>query len=688
MIKLKVSYLILILFSITFTVKAQDLLSPEILWELDRISDPQVSPDQKRVLLRVTDYNLQKNTGKGKIIIIDLNSGESSTLLDTSVNAYNVRWRPDGAKIGFLKTEDGISQLFEVNPDGSGMNKISNFNQSISNFSYAPGQRHISFTSDVKLDSSLHDRYPDLPFANARIIDDLMYRHWDEWHNYKYSHLFVQDYSDGALTGSPVDIMKGEKNDTPLKPFGGAEDIVWSPDGKHLLYVSKKYTGKDYAISTDSDLYLYTLSDQSTKNLTEGMDGYDTGPVFSNDGSKIAWLNMERPGFESDRNVIWLMELSSNNKKPITGNFDMSASTINWTSDSRQIYFIAGTNATYQVFNIDLGGRRFRSIQPDNQDIRQITNGEHNYYSLAIAGNSLIGTKASISMPHELYSIDPESGQEQQITQVNKSILANLKVGRVEKRMITTSDQKDMLTWVIYPPDFDPGKKYPALLYCQGGPQSAVSQFFSYRWNFQLMAAKGYIVVAPNRRGLPTFGQDWNDAISEDWGGQAMEDYLAAIDALAKEPFVDENNLGAVGASFGGYSVYYLAGNHEQRFKAFISHCGLFNLESWYGSTEEMFFANWDIGGPYWLDPAPASYNKFSPHKFAGNWDTPILVIHGQKDFRVPVGQGLEAFSAAQLQDIPSRFLYFPEEGHWVLSPQNGVLWHRVFFDWLDRYLK
>ena len=672
-----------------FATAQENRITPEKLWQLERLSDEQVSPDGNHIIYGVTKYELEANTGERDLFIKPINEEESVNLTaNLSSSAGNGRWRPDGKKIGFLCNRSGSNQLWEVNPDGTDLQQVTEFEFSIANFSYAPTGEFISFTSEVKLDENLQDKYPDLPKANARLIDDLMYRHWDEWHNYSYSHLFFVPYQEGQVNGEPVDVMRKEKYDVPLQPFGGANHIVWSPDAKYLLYVSKKSKGKEYATGTNSDLYLYELSSGTTKNITDGMPGYDTDPVFSPDGSKIAWLSMERPGFEADRNVIHLYDMASGQHKPLSQTLDASASSLVWDEDNKSLFFLVGIDATYQVYQMNLKHSDFDKIEVKPRDIKQLTKGWHNYYSLAKAGDMLVGSKTTMSMPTQLFLINPKNGEETQFTTVNQPILDQLSLGKIEKRMVKTTDGKEMLVWVIFPPDFDPNKKYPTLLYCQGGPQSAVSQFFSYRWNFQLMAANDYIIVAPNRRGLPTFGQAWNDEISGDWGGQAIRDYLAAIDDVAKEPYVDNERLGAVGASYGGYSVYFLAGVHEGRFKTFISHCGVFNLESWYGSTEEMFFANWDIGGAYWLRPEPESYEKFSPHKFARNWDTPILVIHGQKDFRVPVTQGMEAFSAAQLQDIPSKFLYFPNEGHWVLSPQNGVLWHRVYFEWLGDYLK
>jgi dipeptidyl aminopeptidase/acylaminoacyl peptidase len=435
-------------------------------------------------------------------------------------------------------------------------------------------------------------------------------------------------------------------------------------------------TGKEYAVSTNSDVYVYDLKTKKTTNISKGNKGYDLDPVFSPDGKMLAWTSMEKDGYESDRYRIMVMDFDTKETKELTKGWDFNAHSAQWSADGQAMFFTSETQGTQQLFRVNLSGG-----QPS-----QITIGQHNFYGFEVTRNSLVATKATMSMPHEIFNVGLASGKARQITFTNTDQLAKTKMGKVESRTVKTTDGKDMLVWVIYPPDFDSSKKYPALLYCQGGPQSQVSQFWSYRWNFQMMAANDYIIVAPNRRGLPGFA--WNEEISGDWGGQAQQDLLSAIDAVKKEPYVNEDKLGAVGASYGGYSVYWLAGNHNKRFKSFVSHCGLFNLESWYGSTEESFFANQDIGGAYWEKDAPKSYKEFSPHKYVGNWDTPILVIHGEKDFRVPIGEGMQAFNAAQLQDIPSRFLYFPDESHWVLTPQNGILWQRVFFDWLARDLK
>lgn len=680
----------LLLFFVGAIGIAQDRMTPERLWEFGRVSDEQVSPDGNTVLYGITYYDLEANKGNRQLYTIPVEGGESIKITNLKGSAYNARWRPDGNKIGYLSVASGTMQLWEINPDGTGNRQVTSFEKSISNFAYSPTMEHISFSMEVKLDSTVHDKYPHLDQANAMIFDDLMYRHWDEWTDDVYSHVFYAAYdTETGVKGDPVDIMEGEKFDSPQRPFGGTEDIAWSADGNAIAYVSKKVGGKEYAESTNSDIYLYDLESGTTKNLTDGMQGYDTHPVFSPGGNRLAWLSMERAGFESDKNVLHIYDLPTGRVHKVTEEVDVTVSGFHWSNDGKKIYLIVGINATYQLYELDIVEALSRKKPKKLTDLRALTSGEHNYNSFSVAGNKfIVGHKNSISMPAELFRINIRKAEEQQLTFTNKALLDDIQMGEVKKRMVKTTDGKDMLAWVIYPPNFDPNKKYPTLLYCQGGPQSPVSQFFSYRWNFQLMAANDYIIIAPNRRGLPTFGQEWNDAISKDWGGQAMKDYLSAIDDIAQEPYVDKERLGAVGASYGGYSVYYLAGIHEGRFKAFVSHAGLFNLTSWYGTTEEMFFANWDVGGPYWDKAHKETYETFSPHKFVQNWDTPILVIHGQKDYRVPVSQGMEAFNAAQLRGIPSRFLYYPDEGHWVLGVHNGLLWHSVFFKWLDKYLK
>jgi len=638
----------------------------------------QISPDKKSVLYGVTFYNLEENKGNRDLYIIPLAGGTPVNITNSPGSEYNGIWRPDGKKIGYISAESGDMQLWEMNPDGSGKKQLSKFEGGITGFSYAPDMKHVLFTRDIKLDKTVNEVYPDLPKADARIIDDLFYRHWNDWHDFAYSHIIVSDYSDGAVKGAN-DILGTDKFDSPLTPDGGMEQIAWSPDGQKIAYVCRKLHGKEEALSTNSDIYIYDLATGKTDDISKDNPGYDLDPAFSPDGRMIAWCSMKTPGYESDKKRLLVYDFASKTYTDLSENFDESAANLKWSADAKNIFFLSYTKGTCQVFRADVAAK----------SITQLTTGTHDFTELYADGKTMAGVKMSMSVPSEIFRIDMAGGKYNpvQITFTNKELLSKITMGKVEERWITTSDNKKMLVWVIYPPDFDKNKKYPALLYCQGGPQSTVSQFFSYRWNFQMMAANGYVVVAPNRRGLPGFGKEWNDEIAQDYGGQNMLDYLTAIDTLAKEPYVNADKLGAVGASYGAFSVYWLAGHHNKRFKAFIAHCGMFNFESWYGTTEEMWFPNHDFGGAYWDNPKPKSYD-FSPNKFVGNWDTPILVIHGGYDFRIPYTEGMQAFDAAQLRGIPSRFLFFPNETHFVTKPQNSVLWQREFFRWLDQWLK
>jgi dipeptidyl aminopeptidase/acylaminoacyl peptidase len=655
-----------------------DIITPEVLWSFGRLSEISISPDKKALLFGIAYYSKEQNKGNRELYTMPANGGEMIRISNTKISEYSAKWRPDGKKIGFLSTESGSMQLWEMNADGSQRTQISDIKAGISGFQYSPDQSKILFTAEVDLVQHVVDIYADLPKADARIINDLMYRHWDTWTD-SYSHIFTADYK-GTKFSSGTDIMEGEEFDSPLKPFGGEEEISWTPDSKSIAYTCVKKKGKEYALSTNSDIFLYNLAEKSTKNLTQGMLGYDKVPVFSPDGTKIAWLSMARDGYESDKNRLMVLELSSGQRIDLTQNFDQNAESQSWAEDGKSLFFISDFQARDQIYQINI----------ETKEIKAITKGEHNYVWAEQAENSVIAVKQSMSMPNEIFSVDMKTEAEKQLSFVNKDILDQLSIAKPEARWIKTVDGKQMLVWVIYPPHFDATKKYPAILYCEGGPQSTVSQFWSYRWNFQMMTAGGYIVVAPNRRGLPGFGQAWNEQISGDYGGLNMQDYLTAIDEVAKEPYIDASRMGCVGASYGGFSVYWLAGHHNKRFKAFIAHDGMFNLESQYTETEEMWFVNWDLGGAYWdkqNKTAQKSYEN-SPHKFIDKWDTPILIIHGEKDYRIPATQGMSAFDAAVLRGIPAEFLYFPEENHWVLSPQNGILWQRTFRAWLDRYLQ
>lgn len=649
------------------------VLNEEVLWHLGRVSAPTLSPDGKTLLFGVKYFDASQNKGNLELYTLPVSGGTPTQISTSAADEAEPTWRPDGQKIGFLYATDNGMQLWECNPDGSDRTQISNVDGGINGFAYAPDMSKILYLKNVQIDPTIVERYPDLPEANAMIYDDLMYRHWDSWADGTYSHIFIADYPN---FGNTIELLENQKFSAPVPPFGGMEQVVWSPDSKKIAYCSKKMSGKQFAESTNSDIYIYNVETREETNLTAANRGYDMEPVWSPDGGKIVWWSMETDGFESDKKRIMVHDFANGKTEDFSADFDQNSTNFVWNGND-ELFFISSKHATFQLYKLTLNDRK----------IEQLTEGDHDYTSLLIAGNQLITTKMTHALPTEIFAVNTETKAETQLTFVNDDILSQITLAKSEKRWVKTTDGKEMLVWVVLPPNFDSTKRYPTLLFCEGGPQSEVSQFFSYRWNFQVMAAHGYIVVAPNRRGLPSFGKEWNDQISGDYGGQNMKDYLSAIDALAQEPYVDETRLGAVGASYGGFSVYWLAGHHEKRFKAFIAHCGMFNFESWYGTTEELFFANHDIEGAYWQTPTPKSYD-FSPHRFVKNWDTPILVIHGGRDFRIPYTEGMQAFDAAQMQGIPSRFLYFPEESHFVLKPQNSLLWQREFFRFLDQYLK
>lgn len=655
-----------------------DAMTPEVLWSFGRLSEPEVSPDLKTVLYGVIYYDLAQNKGNRELYSMDVDGKNQKQLTRTRFSEYQAMWTPDGSKITFMSTESGSMQLWMMDPDGKNKVQITDIENGINGYKLAPDMKKLLYTADVYPEDPNKDLYADLPKATGKIYTDLMYRHWDTWVK-SYSHVFTANMAGGKIVKG-TDIMLNEPYECPLMPFGGMEQINWSPDSKTIAYTCRKKTGKAYAISTNSDIYLYDLESARTINISEGMTGYDVAPVYSPDGSKIAWQSMERDGYEADKNRLIIYDVATKATRDVSAGFDQNVESPVWEKDGKSLLFISDFHATDEIYRIDIS----------DQKITRITDGIHNYTGVIPCGERLIASRVSMSKPAELYSVDPATGKDTEISFVNKDLLDKLSLGKVEKRWIKTTDNKDMLTWVIYPVHFDSTKKYPTLLFCEGGPQSTVSQFWSYRWNFQIMAANGYIIVAPNRRGLPGFGQEWLEQISGDYGGQNMKDYLSAIDAVAKDPWVDKEKLGCVGASYGGFSVYWLAGNHNKRFKAFIAHDGMFNLESQYLETEEMWFVNWDLGGPFWEKNNKVAQRSYmnSPHRFVQNWDTPILVIHGELDYRIAVTQGMQAFNAAVLKGIPAEFLYFPDENHWVLKPQNGVLWQRTYFSWLNRWLK
>ena len=655
-------------------------MTPEALWAMGRIGGMNVSPDGKRVVYTVAYYSVPENKSNREVFVMNADGSDNKQITKTGFAENEAVWIKGGTKIAFLCNESGSSQLWEMNPDGTDRKRLSDYDKDIEGFAFSPDEKKVLFISQVKTVNSTADKYPDLDKATGVIITDLMYKHWDEWVT-TVPHPFVADF-DGESISNPVDVMEGELFESPMKPCGGIEQLAWNTPSDKIAYPSRKKTGKEYAISTNSDIYVYDLNTKQTTNITEENKGYDTNPTYSPDGKSIAWLSMERDGYEADQNRLMVMNLETGEKTFVSKDFDSNVDSYCWSADCERIYFTGVWHGESQVYQIDLA---------NGNKITPLTEGMYDYASVALLGDKLIAQRHSMSMGDEIYSIDLTGDHTvTQLTFENKHIYDQLTMGKVEERWMKTTDGKQMLTWVIYPPQFDPNKKYPTLLFCEGGPQSPVSQFWSYRWNFQIMAANDYIIVAPNRRGLPGFGLEWNEAVSGDYGGQCMKDYFTAIDEVAKEPYVNKDRLGCVGASFGGFSVYWLAGHHDKRFKAFIAHDGIFNMEMQYLETEEMWFANWDMGGAYWEKQNATAQRTFanSPHKFVDKWDTPILCIHGEKDYRILANQGMAAFNAAVLRGVPAELLIYPDENHWVLKPQNGVLWQRTFFEWLDMWLK
>lgn len=660
-------------------------LTPEALWAMGRIGSVAPSPDAGRVAYTVSYYSVAQNKSNTELFMMNADGSDNTQLTRTAWNEGQPAWIKGGTKLAYLSSESGSSQVWEMNVDGTARHRLTDYDGDIEGFAFSPDGRRLLFIAQVKTVSSVKDKYPDLDKTTGILVTDLMYKHWDEWVTTA-PHPFVADFDGSAVASDAKDILDGEPYESPMKPWGGIEQLAWSPDGQEVAYTCRKKTGLEYAVSTNSDIYVYNVETGQTHNLTEENKGYDTNPQYSPDGRYIAWQSMERDGYEADLNRLFIMDRRTGEKTFLSHSYPSNVDSFVWDDDSKGIYFLGVWHGEVQIYYVALD-------HPDQ--VVQLTDGMHDYGSIALCGNKLITTRHSMSMADEIYAVDKVRqgdafAQNTQLTTENKHIYDQLDMGRVEERWMKTTDGKQMLTWVIYPPQFDPNKKYPALLYCEGGPQSPVSQFWSYRWNFQIMAANDYIIVAPNRRGLPGFGVEWNEAISGDYGGQCMKDYFTAIDEMAKEPFVDKDRLGCVGASFGGFSVYWLAGHHDKRFKAFIAHDGIFNMEMQYLETEEKWFANWDMGGAYWEKDNVTAQRTFanSPHKFVDKWDAPILCIHGEKDYRILANQAMAAFDAAKMRGVPAELLIYPDENHWVLKPQNGVLWQRVFFEWLDKWLK
>lgn len=659
-------------------------LTPEALWAMGRIGSSSVSPDGKQIAYTVSYYSVKENKSHTVIYVMNADGTNNLLLTHTADSEVEPTWIKGGSKIAFLTAASGSMQIWEMNPDGSERKQLSSYKGGIEGFKFSPDESKVLFISQVKYGQRTSDIYPDLDKASGKVINELMYKHWDEWVE-NIPHPFVASF-DGNQVGAATDILKDEPYESPMKPFGGIEQLAWSNDSKQIAYTCRKKTGLEYSVSTDSDIYLYNTETGETRNLckedaTDKNLGYDTNPKFSPDGKSIAWQSMERDGYESDRNRLCVMDLKSGEKTYVTEAFQSGVDDYCWAPDGKTLYFVGVWHATSMVHSTNLKG-----------EVKQLTDGMYDYTSVAMLNNKQLLTKRhSLSEADELFTVDlKKKNAVTRITKENDQIFSQLQMGKVEARWAKTVDGKDMLSWVVYPANFNPNKKYPTLLFCQGGPQSPVSQFWSYRWNLQLMAANDYIIIAPNRRGLPGFGMEWLEDISTNYGGHCMDDYLSAIDDIAKEPYVDKDRLGCVGASFGGYSVYWLAGHHNKRFKAFIAHDGFFNMEQQYLETEELWFTNWDLGGAYWEKNNPAVQRSYanSPHLFVDKWDTPILCIHGEKDFRILASQGMAAFNAAKLRGVPAQLLIFPDENHWVLKPQNGILWQRTFFAWLDKWLK
>jgi dipeptidyl aminopeptidase/acylaminoacyl peptidase len=649
--------------------------TPEALWAMGRINSVLPNESTGQIAYTVSYYSVKENRSTSWIRIAKEEDGKLVTI--NEFVGYEPSWIGD--KIAYLKA----GKLYlpkKQSPIANLHTCLEGFDKDIEGYLLSPQGDKIILIAQVKTVASTEDKYPDLPLASGRVVNDLMYKHWDEWTETA-PHPFLcklKNVKGKTIVTDCIDLLEGTPYESPMKPFGGVEQLAWSPDGKTIAYTCRKKSGLEYAVSTNSDIYLYDLATGTHTNLTEGNGGYDTNPSYSPDGQWIAWQSMERDGYESDENRLMICHLTTGERRFLTQGMETNVDAYYW-KDNNTLVFSAVWHATSMLYQVNLQGQR-----------QCLTTGQYDYVPGGNIGNTYYCLRHSMREANEIFRF--QAGEEpQQISNENENIYSQITMGTVVPRWQKTTDGKEMLTWIIYPPHFDPSKKYPTLLYCEGGPQSPVSQFWSFRWNFMMMAANDYIIVAPNRRGLPGFGNAWNEQISGDYGGQCMKDYLAAIDEfVASESYVDKDRLGCVGASFGGFSVYWLAGHHNKRFKAFIAHDGIFNMEMQYLETEEKWFANWDMGGAYWDKDNQIAQRTFanSPHLFVDKWDAPILCIHGEKDYRILANQSMAAFDAAKMRGVDAQLLIFPDENHWVLQPQNGILWQRTFFAWLDKYLK
>lgn len=654
------------------------MMTPEMLLTMARIGGFSLSPNGKQVVYSVSLPSIQDNKAKTQLFLVNSDGSGRKALTDGTHTAVSPRWIEGGKRIAYLTVIEGEMQLVSILPDGSDQRQVTRIPGGITGYLYSQDGKQLVYTADIKLPNEAKDRNPDLDKISGRIITDLMYKHWDEWVETA-PHTFVASLAQQPITQGK-DLLEGELFEAPMKPHSDESDIAITPDGKGIAYASRKKTGLEYSLSTNSDIYYYDLTTGTTTNLTEGMMGYDTHPTFSPDGKYMAWRSMERDGYESDLIRLFLLDRTTGEKTYLTEGFEYNVEQPTWSPDGKSIYFIACVEAESHLYELTLKNRK----------IRRITQGQMDYVGFDLQGTTLVAARQSMLAPTDLYRVDLKKGTATAITKENESTLAQLGDVRCEKRWMNTTNGEKMLVWVLYPANFDASKKYPSILYCQGGPQSTISQFWSYRWNPRIMAENGYIVILPNRHGVPGFGKAWNEQISGDYGGQNMRDYLTAADEMKKEPYIDPNGMGCVGASYGGFSVYWLAGHHEKRFNCFIAHAGIFNLEAQYLETEEKWFANWDMGGAPWEKSNATAQRTFatSPHLFVDKWDTPILIIHGERDYRILASQGMMAFDAARMHGVPTEMLLYPDENHWVLQPQNSVLWQRTFFRWLDRWLK
>jgi len=642
--------------------------------QLHKLGDMSISPDGKWVLYSKSTPDLIKNKSYKNLYVTSVEGATTKQVTDGTYSDYNPIWSPDGTKIAFISNRMGSPQIFTMNfPDGKPLG-ISALRDGVENLKFSPDGKYLSFSYEVKTMETIENKYPEYKLANVLSYDKLPARHWDSWEDDKKSHIFYMN----VTGGKEKDIMPKENFDAPLKPFGGGEQYNWSPDASEIAYTCNKEG--NVATTTNSDIYIFNMATNETKNITKSLLGADRNPLYSPDGMYIAFISLERPGFESDRSRIMLYEKSTGTIKELTTKLDQWVEQMIWAPDSKSMYITITEKGREPIYNINLSG-----------DLKRITSGDFNDASgldITKDGSTLVFGRTSMIFPTEFYTISTNGGEPNRITTANDINYVKYKDVKIEEKFLTSTDGEKVQTWVIYPPDFDPKKKYPMITYLQGGPQGMVGQYFSFRWNFYLMASQGYVVVAANRRGVPGFGQKWCDAISKDWGGQAMSDYLAVTDEMKKEAYIDSDRIAAVGASAGGYAAFWMAGNADNRFSALISHCGVFNFESMYGSTEEVFFPDWENGGPYWDEKNKPYYDKHSPHKYVNNWKTPMLIITGLNDFRVPYTQSLEAFTAAQSKGIPSKLLAFPAENHWVLNMQNSIIWHNEFYDFLDKHCK